>query len=68
MMDNSVPPTPGSLLGLSGVGGGKSVSQLSPYRNVNPAYLQTQTPEFIFNQVGILAKEHQKLSETDISF
>ena len=52
MMDNgpSPPPTAGSLLGLHG--GAGAASQLSPYLNVNPAYLQSQTPEYIFNQVG----------------
>ncbi len=37
--------------GLGGRGGPGGASQLSPYLNVDPTYLNAQTPEFIFNQV-----------------
>ena len=63
MMDNSQqgggPPGPpmagggGSLFG--GLGPQQpqfGAGQLSPYLNVDPSYLNTQTPEFIFNQVN----------------
>ena len=51
MMDSeggsgSAPPM-GGLFGGLGVGG---AAQLSPYLNVDPSYLSTQAPEFIFNQ------------------
>lgn len=48
MMDESR----GSFLGLGGYGGGGSggLSKLSPYLNVDPTYLQTESPEYIFNQ------------------
>jgi len=50
MMDESR----GSFLGLGGYGGGGSggLSKLSPYLNVDPTYLQTESPEYIFNQVS----------------
>jgi hypothetical protein len=49
MMDESR----GSFLGLGGLGGAGSggLTKLSPYLNVDPTYLQTETPEYIFNQV-----------------
>ena len=41
-----------SFMGLGGLGGGGAgLSKLSPYLNVDPTYLQTETPEYIFNQV-----------------
>ena len=54
-MDQQTPP--GSPpMGLGGLfpggspGGLGPASQLSPYLNVDPSYLSTQTPEFILNQ------------------
>jgi hypothetical protein len=44
----------GSFLGLGGLGAGGGsggLSKLSPYLSVDPAYLQTETPQYIFNQV-----------------
>ena len=42
-----------SFMGLGGLGGGGAgLSKLSPYLNVDPTYLQTETPEYIFNQVN----------------
>jgi len=38
----------GSLGGPAGVGGG--MGNLSPYLNIDPTYLQSEAPEFIFNQ------------------
>lgn len=52
MMDESR----GGFLGLGGLGsagissGGSGLSKLSPYLNVDPSYLQTETPEYILNQ------------------
>jgi len=37
-------------LGSAGIGGGGGLSKLSPYLSVDPAYLQTETPEYILNQ------------------
>ena len=50
MMDNEPPRSGG---GMFGIGGGQqsNYSQLSPYLNIDPSYLQAQTPEFIFDQV-----------------
>jgi len=54
MMDESR----GGFLGLGGLGsagissGGSGLSKLSPYLNVDPSYLQTETPEYILNQVS----------------
>lgn len=51
MMDE----TRGGFLGLGmpgvGSGSGGGLSKLSPYLNIDPSYLQTETPEYIFNQV-----------------
>ncbi len=41
----------GSALSSGGLSRGGGASQLSPYLNVDPSYLSTQSPEFIFNQV-----------------
>ena len=45
--------TLGPMGGMGGLGpmGGSAAGQLSPYLNVDPSYLATQTPEYIFNQV-----------------
>jgi len=48
-----------SFLNIGGYGSGlgtmsgSGLSKLSPYLNIDPSYLHTETPEFIFNQVWI---------------
>ena len=56
MMDDSR----GGFLGLGGLGsgGGSGLSKLSPYLNVDPSYLQTETPEYILNQVSAQASKN----------
>lgn len=41
----------------SGLGSmhGSGLSKLSPYLNIDPSYLQTETPEYIFNQVSVIS-------------
>ncbi len=46
--------------GLGGRGGPGGASQLSPYLNVDPTYLNAQTPEFIFNQVRNFRTAHPR--------
>lgn len=57
MMDDSR----GGFLGLGGLGsgGGSGLSKLSPYLNVDPSYLQTETPEYILNQVSAQTSDHR---------
>ena len=50
------PPPTGSLFGGMGMGGMGGASQLSPYLNVDPSYLNSSSPEFIFNQVNLIGK------------
>jgi len=43
---------PGLFTGMSGIGGagaGGNMGQLSPYLNFDPAYLQTATPEYLYD-------------------
>ena len=37
---------------MAGIGGAGAMGQLSPYLNIDPAYLSTETPQFIHNDVS----------------
>jgi len=44
---------------MAGIGGAGAMGQLSPYLNIDPAYLSTETPQFIHNddqKRGLLEK------------
>ena len=57
MMDDGQRSRPFGFGGLGGasspglMGSAGAMGSLSPYLNVDPSYLQSETPEFIFNQV-----------------
>jgi len=40
----------GSHGGMGGLGGAGPMGQLSPYLNIDPSYLSTETPQFIHNE------------------
>ena len=42
----------GSHGGMGGLGGAGPMGQLSPYLNIDPSYLSTETPQFIHNEVS----------------
>ena len=42
----------GALGPMGGIGGSGGMGTLSPYLNVDTSYLQSESPEFIFNQVS----------------
>lgn len=46
---------------MGGIGGAGAMGQLSPYLNIDPAYLSTETPQFIHN-------EEQKRGTVEKSF